>query len=76
MLASHDMAEVESLCDNIAILKDGRIAFAGTVDELTEAVGKHYNICIKTSQGTETFDADNIGESTHRSMPFSTSFFP
>ncbi len=63
LLASHDMAEVENLCDNIAILKDGRIAFAGTVNELTEAVGKHYNICIKTSQGTENFEADNIGES-------------
>ncbi len=63
LLASHDMAEVESLCDNIAILKEGRIAFAGTVNELTETVGKHYNICIKTSQGSETFEADNIGES-------------
>lgn len=63
LLASHDMAEVESLCDNIAILKDGRIAFAGTVNELTETIGKHYNICIKTNQGTETFEADNIGES-------------
>lgn len=63
VLASHDMAEVESLCDNIAILKDGRIAFAGTVNELTETVGKHYNICIKTSRGTETFEADNIGKS-------------
>ena len=63
LLASHDMAEVESLCDNIAILKDGRIAFAGTVNELTKAVGKHYNICVKTGQGTENFEADNIGES-------------
>ena len=63
LLASHDMAEVENLCDNIAILKDGRIAFAGTVSELTKAVGKHYNICIKTSLGTENFVADNIGES-------------
>lgn len=63
LLASHDMAEVENLCDHIAILKDGRIAFAGTVGELTKAVGKHYNICIKTSQGTEHFEADNIGES-------------
>ena len=62
-MASHDMAEVENLCDNIAILKDGRIAFAGTVSELTKAVGKHYNICIKTSLGTENFVADNIGES-------------
>lgn len=63
LLASHDMAEVENLCDNIAILKDGRIAFAGTVSELTRAVGKHYNICIKTSKGMEKFEVDNIGES-------------
>ena len=63
LLASHDMAEVENLCDNIAILKDGRIAFAGTVNELTRAVGKHYTISIKTSRGTENFEADNIGES-------------
>ena len=63
LLASHDMAEVENLCDNIAILKDGRIAFAGTVSELTREVGKHYNICIKTSQGMEKFEVDNIGES-------------
>lgn len=63
LLASHDMAEVENLCDHIAILRDGRIAFAGTVSELTKAVGKHYNICIKTSQGMENFEADNIGES-------------
>lgn len=63
LLASHDMAEVENLCDNIAILKDGRIAFAGTVNDLTRAVGKRYNISIKTSRGTENFEADNIGES-------------
>ena len=59
LLASHDMTEVENLCDNLAILKDGRIAFMGTVNELTKAVGKHYNICIKTSRGTERFEADN-----------------
>lgn len=63
LLASHDMAEVENLCDNIAILRDGRIAFAGTVRALTETVGKQYNICVKTGQGTENFEADNIGES-------------
>lgn len=63
LLAGHDMAEVESLCDNIAILKDGLIAFAGAVSELTQTVGKHYNIRIKTSRGTEIFEADNIGES-------------
>ena len=30
LLASHDMAEVEDLCDRIAILTEGSIAFMGT----------------------------------------------
>ncbi|MPN29453.1 hypothetical protein SDC9_176906 [bioreactor metagenome] len=38
MLASHDMAEVETLCDVIAILKDGALAFLGTPAELTKVV--------------------------------------
>ena len=61
LLASHDMVEVENLCDNIAILKDGLIAFTGTVAELTERVGTHYNVRIKTSQETRNFEIDNIG---------------
>ena len=42
------MTEVESLCDRIAILSKGRIAFIGTVDQLNKTVGKHYNITIQT----------------------------
>ena len=63
ILASHDMAEVESLCDSIAILKDGKIAFNGTVTELTGRIGKHYNIHIQTDQGAENFESDDIGNS-------------
>ena len=60
LLASHDMAEVENLCDSIAILKDGLIVFTGTVAELTEKVGTHYNVRVKTSQGEKDFEVDNI----------------
>lgn len=66
LLASHDMAEVESLCDSIAILRDGEIAFAGTVIELTGKIGKHYNIRIRTDQGRETYESDDIGASLIR----------
>lgn len=62
MLASHDMAEVEDLCDRIAILSGGKIAFIGTVEQLNEAVGKHYNITIQTESKTEKYESDNIGE--------------
>lgn len=62
ILASHDMAEVENLCDRIAILATGGIAFMGTVEELGKALGKHYNITIQTDDGTEKYESDNIGE--------------
>lgn len=60
VLASHDMAEVESLSDSIAILNNGNIVFCGTALELTDKVGKKYFIHIKTQQGDDTFETDNI----------------
>lgn len=62
ILTSHDMAEVESLCNRIAILNKGNIAFLGTVDELTTKVSKRYNIKIITEHGEDDYTADNIGE--------------
>ena len=48
VLASHDMAEVETLCDRIAILNNGNIVFCGTASELTDRVGRKYFIHIRT----------------------------
>lgn len=63
ILASHDMAEVENLCDRIAILSGGKIAFIGTLEQLGETIGKHYNITIQTENGTEKYESENIGNS-------------
>lgn len=60
VLASHDMTEVETLCDRIAILNNGNIVFCGTASELTDKVEKNYFIHIKTQQGDNTFETDNI----------------
>lgn len=62
LLASHDMAEVESLCDRIAILNGGELTFVGTVAELTAKIGSRYSIRIRTGQGDEAFESDNIGD--------------
>jgi ABC-2 type transport system ATP-binding protein len=56
VMASHDMAEVESLCDRIAILRDGKIAFEGTSRELTGEIGKECRIHIKTERPIKTLD--------------------
>ena len=63
ILASHDMAEVENLCDRIAILSGGKIAFIGTVGQLADTIGKHYNITIQTENRTEKYESENIGNS-------------
>lgn len=62
VLASHDMAEVEALCDRIAILNGGKIVFCGTAAELTDKVGRKYLIHIRTEQAEEAFETDNIEE--------------
>ena len=54
------MAEVEDLCDRIAILNNGNIAFCGTASELTDKVGRKHFIHIKTLQGDSAFETDNI----------------
>jgi ABC-2 type transport system ATP-binding protein len=35
LLTSHYMDEVERLCDKIAVLKEGKLEYTGTVSELT-----------------------------------------
>lgn len=50
VLASHDMAEVETLCDRIAILKDGVFAFTGTTHELIRDVKMQATIYLKTEK--------------------------
>lgn len=61
ILASHDMAEVEDLCDRIAVLRDGNIAFVGTVGEFTAIGGRHI-IRIKTADGQQDYETENITE--------------
>lgn len=52
ILASHDMTEVEELCDRIAILIKGRIAKIGTPEEIRTAGCTDQRISIKTVKNT------------------------
>ena len=54
------MAEVEALCDRIAILNDGNIVFCGTASELTDMLGRKYFIHLRTQAGDKSFETDNI----------------
>jgi ABC-2 type transport system ATP-binding protein len=41
LLASHNMAEVERLCDQVIMLKQGRVVDRGTPNELLARYGRH-----------------------------------
>ncbi len=49
VLSSHDMAEVEQLCDTIAIISGGEIAFFGSPLELKNNEDNIFKLKIKTS---------------------------
>lgn len=67
LLATHDMAEAESLCDRIAIMIGGKIAACGTPEEITAAGNSETLIRLKTQRQTfrpdwKREDASFLGE--------------
>lgn len=44
MLSSHLLAEVDELCDRVAIVRSGRIAYEGALDELRREAGLSYSL--------------------------------
>lgn len=48
LLATHDMAEAESLCDRIAIIIHGHIAAIGTPAQITSAGHSETRITLRT----------------------------
>lgn len=66
ILASHDMAEVEMLCDRIAIVVKGDIKFIGAADEIASSTNKEKRIRIKTTKhkilNNETFEHSKVEE--------------
>jgi len=45
MVSSHNLAEIQELCDYVAILNHGALVLAGSVDEITRA-DREYNLCL------------------------------
>ncbi len=52
LLATHDMAEAEALCDRIAILVRGKIVVCGTPEQITVAGGQDTRVRLRTARGS------------------------
>lgn len=48
-VSSHILAEIESTCDRVAILANGRLVTHGTVDEVISAAGHRSSILVKVA---------------------------
>lgn len=52
LLATHDMAEAEELCDHISIIMKGKVAVTGTPSEVTAAGKQNAKVEIRTENRT------------------------
>ncbi len=55
LLSSHIFSEIDSTCDRIAIIKDGKIVSEFVANDLKHASRKYYTIHFDTEQGTREF---------------------
>ncbi|MDR3644808.1 MAG: ABC transporter ATP-binding protein [Clostridia bacterium] len=63
LLATHDMAEAEALCDRIAIMIHGKLAVCGTPAEVTAAGSGETRIRLRTAKGS-LLPGGDVGQAT------------
>lgn len=56
LLSSHIFSEIDSTCDRIAIIKDGRIVSDFIADDLKYASKKYYDVRFKSEADEKTFE--------------------
>ncbi len=55
LLSSHIFSEIDSTCDRIAIIKDGRIVSEFVANDLKHASRKYYSVEFQNKRGKESF---------------------
>jgi ABC-2 type transport system ATP-binding protein len=59
-LSSHNLVEVERVCDRVAIIRDGRIVDVSTVGELLGAHWRSVNLVLEAPPAPGAFDLPNV----------------
>ncbi len=62
ILASHHLSDMESVCDRIAILKEGSILAVGTPEEIKDRFAKYHKLHVRLASG----NYDKLMESMER----------
>lgn len=61
VLASHDIQEIEELCDRMMVLKDGSSYFQGSIEEIKMLHTKKHRMEV-VSEGTEIVECEDVHE--------------
>lgn len=59
LLSSHIFSEIDSTCDRIAIIKDGRIVSEFVADDLKHASRKYYTVVFESAREVQRFQAES-----------------
>ena len=77
LLSSHLLAEVEELCDRVAILRSGKMVYEGTIDALARGAGTVYRLATTDDKRARAICAaqPGVGETSleHGRITFSAS---
>lgn len=60
LLSSHIFSEIDSTCDRIAIIKDGKIVSEFIADDLKHASRKYYTVVFKNEQSKQRFQKESV----------------
>ncbi len=63
-LSSHNLVEVERVCDRVAIIRDGRIVDVSTVGELMGTHWRSINLVLAAPPPHDAFDLPNVEVAT------------
>jgi ABC-2 type transport system ATP-binding protein len=70
LLSSHQLPEVQELCDRVAIVDHGRVVYEGALEDLRRQGGAGYKLRTTDDRGAvalmgEQSGIENVGESAH-----------
>jgi ABC-2 type transport system ATP-binding protein len=60
LLTTHDMDDIESLCNRVIILSDGQIAFDGSLPHLRQKISPERRLVVDLLNESEQIDVKNV----------------
>jgi ABC-2 type transport system ATP-binding protein len=56
ILTTHDLGDIEELCQRVIIIDDGRIIYDGPIETIKKQFGKYREITFDTAENIKTLD--------------------